>query len=324
MENRILRKTSFISTRKAAVIGAGTVGSSVAYALALRDIAREIVLIDIDQQKCAGEAEDIRHGIASMGTADLYAGSYADCADCDLIIVTAGRGRLPGETRLDLAGENIHIMRNVIDSVGPHYTRGVLLIISNPVDILTLKAAEWMGLPDGRVFSSGCMLDTSRLVRSIADYTGLSTGVVSGYVAGEHGDGQLPVWSRVTIGGIPIEEYCAGVGLPWTPDVRARIEDQVRGMGAKIIAAKGKTHFGIATCVCELADAVLNQRPTVTSVSSPLHGEHGVSGIALSMPSVVGPSGVQQRIPEEWTPEETLCFQNAAEKIRATLQLLQA
>ncbi|MDO5476548.1 MAG: L-lactate dehydrogenase [Eubacteriales bacterium] len=317
-----IRKSSFISTRKVAVIGAGNVGASIAYALALRDIAREIVLIDVDHQKCIGEAEDIRHGVAGMGTADLYAGTYADCADCDLIIITAGRGRLPGETRLDLAGENVRIMRSVIDAIGPHYTRGVLLVISNPVDILTLKAAEWMGLPDGRVFSSGCMLDTSRLVRSIADYTGLSTGVVSGYMAGEHGDGQIPIWSRVTIGGIPIQEYCDGVGLPWNEEIRTGIADRVRGMGAKIIAAKGKTHYGIATCVCELADAVLNQRPTVTSVCSPLHGEHGVSGVALSVPSVVGPAGVQQRIPELWTDAETLAFQAAAEKIRATLQSL--
>ena len=150
-----------------------------------------------------------------MGTADLYVGDFSDCADCDLIIVTAGRNRKPGETRLDMVNENLKILHSVIGAVRKYYTRGVILIISNPVDILTYKASEWMELPNGMVFGTGCLLDTSRFVRLIADYMGLSTGVVNGYLIGEHGDGQVPVWSRVTIGGIPVGEYCENVGLVW-------------------------------------------------------------------------------------------------------------
>lgn len=314
-----MRKNDTLGNRKVAIIGAGYVGSSIAYALALRDIAREIVLIDINTKKTTGEAQDIRHGLPGMGTADLYTGDYSECADCDMIIITAGRGRKPGESRLDLTNENVKIMRSVIDSVKRYYTRGVLLIISNPVDILTYKATEWMNLSDGMVFGSGCILDSSRFVRTIADYVGLSTGVVNGYVVGEHGDGQIPVWSHVTIGGIPIAEYCADVGLDWNDAVKNSISEKTRTMGAEIIAAKGRTHYGIATCVCQLADAVINFRPTIASVCSVLMGEHGCREVALSVPSVVGPAGVQQRIREKWAPEEYRGFFDAVEKVRSML-----
>ena len=308
-----------LGNRKVAIVGAGYVGSSIAYALALKDVAREIVMIDINHEKTDGEAKDIRHGLPGIGTADLYAGDYPDCADCDLIIITAGRGRRPGETRLDLTNENVKIMKSVIDSIKEHYTRGVIMIISNPVDVLTFKAAEWMGLPNGMVFGTGCILDSSRFVRCVADYVELSTGVINGYIVGEHGDSQVPVWSHVTVGGIPIAEYCNDTGLEWNNAIKAEIAEKTRVMGSQIIAAKGRTHYGIATCVCQLADAIINMRPTIASVSSVLMGEHGCRGCALSVPSVVGPAGVQQRIREKWAPEEYRGFFDAVEKVRTTL-----
>ena len=282
----------------------GYVGASIAYALALRDAACEIVMIDINQDKTDGEAKDIRHGLPAMGTADLYAGDYSDCEDCDLIIITAGRGRKLGESRLDLTNENVKIMHSVIESIQKYYTRGVILIISNPVDILTYKAAEWMGLPNGMVFGSGCILDSSRFVRTVADYIELSTGVINGYVVGEHGDNQVPVWSHVTVGGISIDEFCSESKIAWNDEIKKQIAEQTRTMESEIIASKGRTHYGIATCVCQLANAVINQRPTIASVSSVLMGEHGCRGVALSVPSVVGAAGVQMRIREKWAPEE--------------------
>ena len=308
-----------LGNRKVAIIGAGFVGASIAYAMALRDIAREIVIVNRTKEKVIGEVMDIRHGIPSMGTTDVYVGDYPDCADCDLIIICAGRNRKPGENRLDLTNENVEIMRSVINQIQPYYTRGIILIISNPVDILTYKVAEWMGLPNGMVFGSGNILDSSRFVRTIADYVGLSTGVVNAYIVGEHGEGQVPIWSRATIGGIPIDEYCSDVGLKWDSDVKEELAEKTRIMGSQIIAAKGRTHYGIATCVCQLADAIINQRPTISCVSSVLMGEHGCREVALSVPSVVGPAGVQQRIREKWAPDEYRRFFDAVENVRAVL-----
>lgn len=319
----VLLKTSYIvGNRKVVIVGAGYVGSSIAYALALRDIAREIVLIDINKEKSMGEAQDIRHGLPSMGTADLYAGDYSDCADSDLIVITAGRSRKPGETRLDLAAENTKIIRNVVDSIKQYYTRGCVLIISNPVDILTQKVSEWMDVPNGMIFGSGCLLDTSRFVRTIADYLNLSTGVINGYLVGEHGEHQVPVWSKVTVGGIAIDEYCEETSIKWNDNIKNEITLNTRKMGSEIIKAKGRTHYGIATTVCYIADAIINQRPTIASVTSPLMGEHGVRGVSLSVPSVIGPAGVQQRIREKWLPEEYRGFFDAVEAVRNTLEKL--
>lgn len=309
-----------IGNKKVAIIGAGFVGSSIAYALALRDIAREIVLIDVNKEKAEGEARDIRHGIPSMGTADLYAGDYSDCSNCDLIIITAGRNRKAGETRLDMTNENVEIVRNVINSLKEYYNKGVIMIITNPVDIITQKVSEWMDLPNGMVLGTGCILDTSRFIRLIADYLKISTGVISGYLIGEHGDGQIPLWSKVSVGAIPIEEFCNGVDIPWNNQIRKDITEKTRIMGADIIRTKGKTHYGIATCVSHLSDAILSQKPTIASVCSPLMGEHGVRGVSLSVPSVIGPAGVQQRIREKWEPDEYRGFFDSVENVRKILQ----
>lgn len=314
-----MKMNYIVGNRKIVIIGTGYVGSSIAYALTLRNIAREVILIDINRDRALGEAWDIRHGISSMGTLDLRDGCYEDCADCDLIIITAGRGRRQGESRLDLANENTKIVKSVVEKIKPYYTRGVILIVSNPVDVLTFKVTEWMRLPDGMVFGTGCLLDTSRMIRSLSDYLGLSTGVISGYIVGEHGDNQIPIWSRVTVGGIPIDEYCNNVGVYWNSDIRNDISMQTKTMGTEIIKAKGQTHYGIATCVCYLADAIINQRSIIASVSSCLQGEHGVRDIALSVPSVIGASGVQLRIREKWTPNEYRSFFDAMEKLRSVL-----
>ena len=317
-----MRHFATVGNRKVAIIGTGFVGATIAYALALRDIAREIVLIDIQSEKAHGEAKDIRHGLPSMGTADLYEGNYSDCADCDLIVITAGRNRHIGESRLNMAEENVKIAQAVVESIKEYYTRGVLLFITNPVDIIVQKASEWMDLPNGLIIGTGCMLDTSRLVRTIADYTDLNTGVINGYIVGEHGDSQVPIWSRVTVGGIPIDEYCEVMKIKWDCDTKSTISEQTKKMGAEIIEAKGKTHYGIATCVCHIADAIINQRPTIASVCSPLMGEHGVRDVSLSVPSVIGPAGVQQRIRERWAPEEYRAFFDSVDSVRNVLKRL--
>ena len=167
-----------IHNRKVAIIGAGNVGASIAYALTIRNLATEIILIDVDEKRAEGEALDIQHGIPYMGVSSVRHGGYEDTKDCDFIIITAGRNRRVGESRLDLASDNIKILKNITDSLKPYYDRCAILVVANPVDILTYKCAEFMGLPDGRVFGTGNILDTSRLMRIVADYTGLNTEVV--------------------------------------------------------------------------------------------------------------------------------------------------
>ena len=304
-----------IGNRKVAIIGSGYVGASIAYALAIKDIAREIVLIDMNNEKAKGEAADIRHGIPSMGVVDLYAGDYSDCANSELIIITAGRGRKPGESRLDLANENTRIVKEVIKSIQKYYTHGVIMVVSNPVDIITYKISEWLQLYNGTVFGTGCILDTSRLLRKIADYLHLSTGILNGYVIGEHGDRQIPIWSHLTVSGIPIDEYCDEMSIPWNVDIRNDLFESTKRMGSEIISAKGRTHYGIATCVCYLADSILNQRPTIVSVTSPMPFETDIPEYALSVPSLVGPAGVQQRVRDQWKEEEYQQFVIARQKM---------
>ncbi len=308
-----------IDNRKVAIVGAGFVGSSIAYALTIRNLASEIILIDVNSEKAEGEAKDIQHGISYMGTSSVKAGDYSDCANCDLIIITAGRNRRPGETRLDMIADNIGIIKQVVDQIKEYYTHGVIMVVSNPVDILTYKVAEWMDLPNGKVFGTGCILDTSRLIRAISDYTDINIEAIKCNIIGEHGDTQFPLWSRLSIAGIPMDEYCENVGLEWGDAEKEELYTLTKNMGATIIGAKGRTHFGIATCVCSLADAVLNQRLTIAPVCSPLCGEYGIRDVAISVPSIVGVNGVERRLEEKLTDEELKQLKRSAETIRATL-----
>lgn len=316
------RKTLYaaIDNRKVAIIGAGFVGSSIAYALTIRNLANDIVLVDIDPKRAMGEAMDIQHGIPYMGRSSVRAGDYSDCKNCDLIIITAGRPRRPGETRLDMIADNIGILQNVVDQIKPYYTHSVIMVVSNPVDIMTSIVDERMGLPNGMVFGTGCILDTSRLVRSISDYIHINTEAIKCNIVGEHGDSQFAVWSRLTIAGMSMDDYCRNVGLEWGDAQKEFLNEKVRKMGATIIEAKGRTHYGIATCVCFLADAILNQRPSIAPVSSPLQGEYGIKGVSLSLPSIVGVRGIEHRLEETWSDEEVAMLRNSAETLESKLK----
>lgn len=305
--------------KRISVIGAGYVGATIAYALDLKGIANDIVLIDINKDKAHAEADDIRHGIAAMGESAVRAGSYADCADCDLIIVTAGRNRLPNESRLDMIQDNIGIMKDVSDEIARYYTRGAVMIVSNPVDILTYYCDRRLGLPNGTVFGTGCILDTSRLVRAAADYFNIRAAAVKGYVIGEHGESQVPVWSAIKVSGMAVEEYCLKKHSKWDASIKATIQTRVKNLGTNIISAKGRTHYGIATCVCMLTDAIINHKNVIASVSSPLTGEYGIDGVALSLPSKLCKNGVAERIITELEGQELEKLYLSAEKLKNAL-----
>lgn len=289
---------------KIAIIGVGYVGASICYALMLKETAQEIVLIDSNTEKAKGEALDIIHGIPYMGTAKIYQGEYSDCRDCDMIIVTAGKGRKPGQKRSDLFQENTQILKRIADYIKEYYNGGVIFIVSNPVDAMTREFTNWMGLPDGKVFGTGCILDTSRLVGLIASYVGVSIDNIQATIIGEHGEAQYPLWERVTVANIPIKEYCEMVGILWNDTIKKNLMCQVRDMGAEIIARKGKTHYGIATCVAYLAESVIYNRKIVASVSSVWQGECGIKDVAVSVPSLIGQNGIEKRLIEDLKPEE--------------------
>lgn len=318
------------SKKKVSVIGAGFVGGSIAYSLMLDQCAEEIVLIDIDRAKAKGEADDIAHGIAGIGNAAVYDGDYSDCADSDLLIVTAGRGRKPGESRRDLITENWRITQQVLKAVAPYDNGCPVLMIANPVDILTAGVSHYLSQPAGRVFGSGCMLDASRFVRCIARQVypndrhrqAACTQSIQAHVIGEHGDAQIPLWSSVRIEGQPPEVYCAAHGIVWNESIKQAIADETRTMGASIIRSKGRTHFGIAACACRIARAVLTDEPITVSVSRPLtDSEEGVAP-ALSLPSVIGRKGIVDTPAVSWNSEEAQAFADSAAAMRELLRTL--
>ncbi len=313
----------YIKRRKVAIIGAGNVGASIAYSLTIQNTADEIILIDVDYKKAVSEAADIRHGIPSEGDVEVYAGDYKDCKDCDLIVITAGRNRKVGESRLDLISGNTVILKNIINQLIKVYTKGVIMLVSNPVDILAYQCISQMGLPDGKVFGTGCMLDTSRLARVFADYVGVSTKDVQINIVGEHGEGQIPIWSRAEIQGMNLKEYCKKNALILDKQEKNILTEKVKRMGADIIQGKNVTNYGIATCVSYLANAILNQYSINAPVSTVFQGEYGIADVSLSIPSVIGGNGVEKRLVDEnWDDEEIEQLRKVAEKIKGILKMI--
>ena len=305
--------------RKVCIIGSGYVGSSITYALMLKELAHEIVLIDTITDKAEAEVLDIRHGMPFMGSAVIRAGDYSDISNANLIVVTAGRNRLPGESRLDLAVDNVRIASEVALHIEKHYTSGVVLVVTNPNDIVTYKMNERFGLPSGTVFGTGCMLDESRFVNVIADYVGLKSDVVSAQVIGEHGDSQVPLWSKASIAGIQINDYCKAMNLAFDSDIRVMMEKKVLEMGATIIKGKQRTHYGISTCVCYIADAILNRRATISCVTSVLENEYGITDVALSLPTIITYRGATKRMEEQITDFEMERLRESARVVRNVL-----
>ncbi len=304
---------------KVAVIGAGFVGATSAYVMALRKVCTELVLIDVVADKAAGEADDIKHGLPFIGQMKVYSGDYSDIKDCDIIVVTAGANRKPGETRLDLAKKNTSIARGITESIMKYYNGGVILVVANPVDILTYMITKWSGLPKGTVLGSGTSLDTVRFRSLLADKTGIDVANVHGYIIGEHGDSQVPAWSNTHVAGMQIDEYCQKNGILLSDDVKSEILETVKTDGAKIIARKGATYFGVSVCVAILVESLLRDCDTIRTVSTVLDGEYGISDVALSLPTIIGSSGAKKVLVPNLTPEEIEALNKSANACKAVL-----
>lgn len=312
MREEIKQDNSKFFNKKVAIIGTGYVGASIAYALMIKDVAREIVLIDVNTETANAEILDIRHGIPHMGSAKIYCGEYSDIKDCDLIIITAGLNRKPNESRLDLANNNVKIAHSIVDEIKKYYNQGVILVVSNPVDIITYCVSQAMDLPKGRVLGTGCVLDSSRLVNVISDYIGLEPQFISATVVGEHGASQVVLWDEVKVANVSLEAFCRNVNLEFNDEIKNCIEQKVLNMGTEIIRGKGKTHYGIATCVCHIADAILNKRIIAASVTSVLSGECGFKKVAMSLPSLIDYNGVKQVLESDFSELEMKKLQNSA------------
>ena len=285
--------------RKAAVIGAGQVGATTAYALMLSGLLNELVLIDINQDKARGEALDIAHGMPLCPPAEVYAGGYADCRDADLVIITAGANQKSGETRLDLIEKNRAVFASVVPQAVRYAPDAIYLVVTNPVDVLTGETLRLSRLPPGRVIGTGTVLDTSRLRYLLSNHTGVDPRNIHAFVLGEHGDSEFVAWSRASIAGLTLDEYCAECGRcpgPLSERMSGEFENEVRRSAYAIIDLKGATCYAVALAVRRIAEAILRDERSILTVSTLIDGPYGLRGVCLSLPTVIGAEGVIQTL----------------------------
>lgn len=292
---------------KVTVIGSGRVGSTIAYSLTCRGLADEIVIIDIDGNRAMGEALDIRQGLSYDSACHIYAGNYEDAKDSNIVIITSGIARKPGQSRLELIKTNIAIQESIIPEITSQAPSAIYIIVSNPVDILTYSFCKLSGVPENRVIGSGAIIDTARLRSRIADYCGLEVGNIHAYMFGEHGDSGFSPWSLSRIAGMHVDEYQKSVEtseiLTTKIDI-PEIEKYVRESGARVISRKGATFYAIASTVCYIVKAVVTNANTAMTVSTMMHGEYGVDDVCLSTLNIIGRNGVVGKINPALTDEE--------------------
>ncbi len=305
-----------VNIQKAAVIGCGFVGSASAFALARSGIFSELVLLDVNRAKAEGEAMDISHGVPFTRPMRITAGDYPDLKDCALIVITAGANQKPGETRLDLVKKNVAILKSIIDPLVKVNREAILLIVSNPVDILTWAAQKLSGLPNWQVMGSGTVLDTARLKYLLGEHLGVDSRSVHAVIIGEHGDSELPVWSGANVSGVDLDHFCALRGLTEYKESMKRIYEDVRDSAYEIIERKGATYYGIAAAVTRIAQCIVRDEHSVMPVSANLHGLYGVPDLCMSVPAIVGRGGVEQVLEIEMNGEERERFQASAATLR--------
>ncbi|HZU92200.1 MAG TPA: L-lactate dehydrogenase [Microbacterium sp.] len=291
---------AIIENSKLTVVGAGSVGSSVAYAALIRGSARHVALYDIATEKADAEVLDLAHGTQFTGSSDITGGSDLSVVEgSHVVVITAGAKQKPGQTRMELAGVNARIIRTMMPQLLEAAPNAVFVIVTNPCDVLTVIAQEVTGLPPERIFSSGTVLDTSRLRWQLAQRAGVSTSSVHAYIVGEHGDTEFPLWSHASIGTVPILDWASPQHPPLTLDELGSIAIDVRDAAYKVIQGKGATNYAIGLSSARIVEAILRDEHAVMPVSTVLHDFHGIDGIALSVPSIVSAAGA---VPVRNTP----------------------
>ena len=305
-----------IDPRKVAVIGCGFVGSACAFALMQHGLYSDMVLIDANRARAEGEAEDIAHGLLFAKPMNIRAGDYADAADAAMAVVTAGANQKPGETRLDLVKRNSAIMLSVLGELKKAGFAGNILVVSNPVDVLTRVAQMHAGLPEGRVFGSGTVLDTARLRYLLGEHLDVDNRSVHAFIVGEHGDSEIALWSSATVSGVPLHDFCEMRGYFDHENAMREIGESVKKSAYRIIERKGATYYGIAMAVLRICEAVVRDEKSILPVSAALHGEFGIEDVTLSVPAIVGKEGVEKIVPVSLSEDERTRLHYSADVLR--------
>lgn len=302
--------------RKAVMIGCGFVGSATVFSLMQSGLFSEIAMIDADMAKAEGEAMDISHGIPFAKQMKVYAGSYDDVADAGIVIVTAGANQKPGETRLDLVHKNVAIFKQIIPEISKRGFDGILLIVANPVDILTRVAQKLSGLPENRVIGSGTVLDTGRLKHRLGEHLGVDSKSIHAFIIGEHGDSEIAAWSSANVSGIPLNDFCEMRGHYQHDEATKEIAEKVKNSAYDIIQRKRATYFGVAMAVKRICEVIVRDEKSILPVSVSMHGEHGVDGVVLSMPCVVGKDGIETKVPIHLSDQEEQQLRSSAKVLK--------
>ncbi len=311
--------------RKIAILGTGNVGATIAYTLTLSGICSEIVLVDINKVKANGEALDLTQCAASVPSVKVWSGEYEDVAGADIVVVTFGVGRKPGQTRLDLANINIGILKSVMPNVAKIAPNALYVIVSNPVDVLTYATIKCTGLPENQVIGTGTLLDSNRLSQAVAAYCGVDTHNVNSFVLGEHGDACMAPWSLCTISGMPIKEYCKQFMGVSEDKLNEELEGIYTGMvksGSKVIEAKGATFYAIAASTVQLIKALLADTKTILPLSTVLRGEYGANDLCMGVPCMVGGSGFEKIVALPLTEEEQKIMDEKVKSLDDTYEKL--
>jgi L-lactate dehydrogenase len=311
------------NSHKVGLVGTGLVGSSFAYALMQRGIASELVLVDANAEKAVGEMMDLNHGLSFTKPMKISAGNYSDLAGAKVVVITAGTSQKPGETRLDLLTRNAAIFRSIIPQVVEHNPNGIILITTNPVDILTYISLKESGLSPMKVFGSGTILDTSRFRFLLGQFYEVDTRSVHAYIVGEHGDSEIPLWSMANIGGVRLQEFAPLKNKRYNQEEMNKLFVSVRDAAYEIIRRKGSTYYAIGLGLLSIVEAILGDYRSVLSVSTLMTGQYGVQDICLSLPCVVGENGVEEILTLSMSEEEEQGFRSSATKLKTTLETLQ-
>ncbi len=306
---------------KITVIGTGSVGSTIAYTLTISGLASEIVMIDINGEKALGEALDIRQGTPFCNPCSIYAGTYSDAVESDIVIITSGVARKPGQSRLDLAQTNIDILKSITPQILKYAPNATYVIVSNPVDVLTYAFCKYSGLPESRVIGSGTILDTARLRSRLSEYYSVNQQNVHAYVLGEHGDSSFVPWSIANISNVPVEAYRQAIlsGGDYPELQREEVEEYVRKSGARVIKRKGATFYAVSMSVCHICKCLLSGIDTTLTVSTMLHGEYGIDDVCLSLLNIVGKKGAASKIMLPLSDEEVKLLRASAESLKSVI-----